>query len=753
MRLYRIKLISSIFIISLLISVFSPAAYTLSSRPAPSDLQENVLKLPESVSAELSFIEQASDLICKGNFDAEDEFVKQSYSEDPNEFNSSSRELLEIIEKYKDISEQMKIAREAAYQEKLDELEKIRIESESDVNDINDANDVNDIALVLSAITNVSEIANEEQRKQLLSDEYVQEVIQEAIDIAAEFEVEGKWLEAYTSCYIWLNAIDPNEKGYSDYAQKLYDKAVIAASFQDNACETREERYKGVDKSIFVRTIGYLDMNYVNILDYKQMAIKSTERCQLLGEVMGFPLEDFEIPAENQQSDAEYKISLSAWTTSLTVLLDELEESSIEIDRDKFLGIFENILQLNKVTVNLPEDVLIAQFSDAALSALDPYTVIVWPREVQDFEKLMTMEFSGIGVEISKPKGLLTIASLLPDTPAYKTGLDAGDVIEAVDGIETKDMTLTCAVSKITGPKGTKVTLKIRRPGEEETREVVITRGIIVVPTIRGWQRTEEGQWQYMIDPQNKLGYVRLTSFSMETASDLEKVLKELESEGLQGLILDLRFNSGGLLDSAVDVSDKFIEEGMIVYRVPRKGGITIYEDASKKGTHPFYPLVILINSNSASASEIVAGALADKQHERAVLVGSRTHGKGSVQGITSFIGGGAQLKYTMAYYHLPSGQRVESRDAMEKLGRKDWGVGPDVEVKLTNDEIADMLETQRDNDILVQANHNNADGLKVKKHSIEETLVSDRQLAVGLLVLKSKLIQTNAIAKAQSGS
>jgi len=753
MRLYRIKLISSIFIISLLISVFSPAAYTLSSRPAPSDLQENVLKLPESVSAELSFIEQASDLICKGNFDAADEFVKQSYSEDPNEFNSSSRELLEIIEKYKDISEQMKIAREAAYQEKLDELEKIRIESESDVNDINDANDVNDIALVLSAITNVSEIANEEQRKQLLSDEYVQEVIQEAIDIAAEFEVEGKWLEAYTSCYIWLNAIDPNEKGYSDYAQKLYDKAVIAASFQDNACETREERYKGVDKSIFVRTIGYLDMNYVNILDYKQMAIKSTERCQLLGEVMGFPLEDFEIPAENQQSDAEYKISLSAWTTSLTVLLDELEESSIEIDRDKFLGIFENILQLNKVTVNLPEDVLIAQFSDAALSALDPYTVIVWPREVQDFEKLMTMEFSGIGVEISKPKGLLTIASLLPDTPAYKTGLDAGDVIEAVDGIETKDMTLTCAVSKITGPKGTKVTLKIRRPGEEETREVVITRGVIVVPTIRGWQRTEEGQWQYMIDPQNKLGYVRLTSFSMETASDLEKVLKELESEGLQGLILDLRFNSGGLLDSAVDVSDKFIEEGMIVYRVPRKGGITIYEDASKKGTHPFYPLVILINSNSASASEIVAGALADKQHERAVLVGSRTHGKGSVQGITSFIGGGAQLKYTMAYYHLPSGQRVESRDAMEKLGRKDWGVGPDVEVKLTNDEIADMLETQRDNDILVQANHNNADGLKVKKHSIEETLVSDRQLAVGLLVLKSKLIQTNAIAKAQSGS
>ena len=535
MRYYRIKITFSIVVISLLTFVFSPAAFTLSSRPAPSELQENALRIPENVSAELSFIDRASDLICKGNFDAADELVKH---EDPNEQNSSSRQLLEIVNEYDNIIEQMKQSREATYQEKLDELDKVRLESESDVNDVND---VNDISSVLSAIANVSEIASEDQREQLLSDEYVHGIIQEAIDKAAEFEVEGKWLEAYTSCYYWLGAIDPNEKAYSDYAQKLYDKAVIAASFQDNACETREERYKGVDESIFVRAIGYLDMNYVNNLDYQQMSIKSIKRCQLLGEVMEFPLEDFKMPTENQQTETEYKKSLSVWATSLAALLEEIELSSTEVNRDKFLGVFENILQLNKVTVNLPQNVLIAQFSDAALSALDPYTVIVWPREVQDFEKLMTNEFSGIGVEISKPKGLLTIASLLPDTPAYKSGLDAGDVIEAVDGIETKDMTLTCAVSKITGPKGTKVTLKIRRPGEEEAKDVVITRGIIVVPTIRGWQRAETGLWHYMIDPENKIGYVRLTSFSSETSSDLEKVLDELESEGLQGLVMDLR--------------------------------------------------------------------------------------------------------------------------------------------------------------------------------------------------------------------
>jgi carboxyl-terminal processing protease len=252
-----------------------------------------------------------------------------------------------------------------------------------------------------------------------------------------------------------------------------------------------------------------------------------------------------------------------------------------------------------------------------------------------------------------------------------------------------------------------------------------------------------------MIDQKNKIGFVRLTSFSTDTAPGLEKVLLELESQGLRGLILDLRYNTGGLLDSAVAVVDKFVEDGVIVKRESGFGRMPIYETARKKGTHPNYPLVILINSNSASASEIVAGALADKRYERATLVGTRTHGKGSVQGITGFLGGGAQLKYTMAYYHLPSGQRVESRDAMEKLGRKDWGVAPDVEVELRSDELKKMMEIQRDNDVLVKANHNGTSDDSFKKRTIEETLAADPQLAVGLLIVRSKLIQDETLAQA----
>jgi carboxyl-terminal processing protease len=285
------------------------------------------------------------------------------------------------------------------------------------------------------------------------------------------------------------------------------------------------------------------------------------------------------------------------------------------------------------------------------------------------------------------------------------------------------------------------VRLTIRRAGEDKTRDITIRRAKIIVPTIRGWQRTERGEWLYMIDESRKIGYVHITSFSEKTASDLEEVLKQLEAEGLNGLILDLRFNSGGLLNTAVEVADKFLEEGPIVITRPRSWVSSTYAWAHKEGTHPNYPLVILINSLSASASEIVAGALADPLHKRAILVGERTHGKGSVQGVISYPKGGAQLKYTMAYYYLPSGQRVKSRDEVKKRGGKDWGVGPNIEVKLKSDEIKKMFDVQRDNDVLVRADHDK-EAAPLKKHTIEESLSADPQLAVGLLVVKSKLIQ-----------
>jgi len=717
-------------------------------------------------------IEEACSEICKGDFAAARQLLEESSESE----NTAITQLTNIISEYEAIEQRRRSAREAAYAEQLAELAQHQKSFGSrrfgagragaDANDVNDVNDANNLTEVLAVIAKAGEFAEQKQKEQLLSDVFVKLTFQQAVDKAAEFEAKGKWLDAYISCYSWLQAIDPENEAYSDYADQLLTKANIVASFQDSPCETREERFEGVQKEMFVRAIDALQFNYVSIIDYRQMATKAIRRCELLAEVMALSFDQIaqseSLVSSGEVSEGVPKESflppdskkLAAWSAALAAILDEINQLAIGVSKDKFIDILEKVLALNTTTVQLPRQVLIAQFAEAALFALDRYTVMVWPRQVQDFEKQMTNEFTGIGIEISREKGLLTVASLLPDTPAYNSGLDAGDVIEAVDGVPTKDMTLTCAVRKITGPAGTKVRLTIRHPptasllrsktAGEKTSDITITRAKITVPTIRGWQRTEQGRWLYMIDDANGIGYVRITSFSAETTPDLEKVLNELEAEGLKGLILDLRSNSGGLLDVAIKVTDKFLEEGPIVITRPRSWVSSTYASAHKEKTHPNYPLVVLINRISASASEIVAGALADEVHNRTTLVGGRTHGKGSVQGITPYPDGGAQLKYTMAHYHLPSGQRVESRDAMKKLGRTDWGVGPNVEVKLTSDELRKMIDVQRDNDVLVKADHDPCvPGLK--KHTIEETLATNPQLAIGVLVLKAKLIQEEA--------
>jgi len=674
-------------------------------------------------------------------------------------------QLADIVSEYEAIQQSRQSARQVVYQEQLDKLDKFRATADiNDLVDINDINDSNNITSVLSVIARAGGIANQQQKAELLADRFVNRVFQKVIDKAAEFESKGKWLDSYIICYRWLEQIDEGNKAYEDYAEQLIDKANIAASFEDSPCETRRQRYSGIKKEMFVRAVDVLSSNYVSILDYRQMATKAIERCHLLADIMRTSFEDMSQKDIELSSDEDFEPpdskALANWSSGLTAILDQVNKSFMGIGKDKFINIFEQVLVLNATTIKLPRSVLIAHFAEAALASLDPYTVIVWPKQSEDFEKIITNEFTGIGIEISKLKGQLTVASLLPDTPAYNSGLDAGDVIEAVDGVKTKDMSLICAVKRITGPAGTDVKLTVKNPSEEKTRDIIITRARIIVPTIRGWQRTapaacqnnvkssevssdiQAGKWLYMIDQANKIGYVRITSFSEKTASDFEKVLTYLEIQGLKGLILDLRFNSGGLLPSAADVTDKFIEEGLIVRTQPRIGPVN-HLPAHRKNTHPNYPLVILINNLSASASEIVAGALADPKYQRAILVGQRTHGKGSVQGISFYPGQGAQLKYTIAYYHLPSGQRVESRDAMEKQGRNDWGVKPDIEVKLRSDELEEQLKIQRDNDVLVKVNHDTK-GESIKKHKAEETLATDPQLAIGLLVIKSKLIESS---------
>jgi carboxyl-terminal processing protease len=694
--------------------------------------------------------------IYQGNFIGAGQRLVQAGAD--GELSTTQRALREVVDQYASIEARREEGRKDAYEEEMRGLKELQAtwteilrdpavaaQYPLDPNDPN-AIDPNDMTPVLAAVANVLEYATSEQKVALLDDPFVNQVLERCAGKSAELEAQGEWLEAYSVCYAWLKAIDPNNEAYSDYAEELIEKATIAASFEDSPCETSEQRYEGVRKRTFVTAVHILSVHYVNGIDFSEMALSALRRCRLLGEVVKIlPWEKIQAQARTTR-DAPKPNAISAWTVALAAMEDEIERASTDLDDRGLLDVFENVLRANLSTAELPEEILVTQFAEAALGSLDPHTNIIWPRQVSDFDKAMTNEFTGIGIEITKTSGKLTVASLLLDTPAYQAGLDAGDVIAEVDGVSTKDMSLHCAVKKITGPKGTEVKLKVIREGVKEPLAITLERDRITVPTIRGWQRIEGGNWRYMIDDEKKIGYVRVTSFSAETAQDLENVLTDLEKKGLKGLILDLRWNSGGLLNSAVNIVDKFISSGLVVWTQPGYGRMPDYQLAHTEGTHPDYPLVVLVNAVSASASEIVAGALADPKYERAVLVGERTHGKGSVQVITDYRLGGAHLKYTMAYYHLPSGQRVKSRDVVEKEGGTDWGVGPDIEVKLRSDEIRQMLKVQKANDVLVQKGHDQEDQ-EATKHTVATTLEADPQLAVGLLVVRAKLAEQKHLA------
>ncbi len=673
-------------------------------------------------------------------------------------------QLANILSRYEELQSKREKKRQAAFEEQLAELNKQKAKvnkSDSDPNssgtaavdpaadnalaagkdtaiedpfgDLDVSYEPNDIDLILAAAIRARDYAAPEAKGAVLEDPFVQQAIQKARAAAEQYEKEGKWIEAYGHCYYWLTLLYEDDKHYKDYAEKLTELAMIELSLKKSDCgESARQRYEGIEPYMFVRALQALETNYVNGLDYALMCEKAIQRCRLLGRVLTDSKEELGWRADPG--------TLEKWNAGI----DSIEAAFRQEQGDKTLRsiaqLFDDMMELNETSLAVPKEVVVAHFAEAALSALDPFTNLVWPWNVKDFEKSMTQQFSGIGVEISKATGVLKIGSLLPDTPAYRAGLDADDEILNVNGEPTDKMSIYCAVQKITGPKGTKVTITVRRPSTGKTWDVTIVRDRIVVQPLRGWQRKPDGQWDWIVDPANRIAYVRLTTFTETSGPDLDAVLKQLEKDGLNGLILDLRYNPGGYLSSAAEVADLFVREGVIVKSSPRNG-FASYDIAHTKGTHPDYPLVILINEGSASASEIVAGALQDPKHNRATLVGERSYGKGSVQVVTPYTGGGSQLKYTVAYYHLPSDQQVKNRYQMEKLGRKDWGIAPDVEVVINTAELREMLQMQRDNDVLVQADHDEASA-PTKRSSLAQTLDSDPQLATGLLVLQTKLIR-----------
>jgi len=680
-------------------------------------------------------VNSVCDKILRGDFVSAREIARKSAAFD----SIGLRQLRTIIDEYMAIEARRNASKNDAYREQIAKLEILRQKGFT--------KDINDVGKVLAVASKALGYSSKEQEQALLNDLLVRQAVRQAKRIAAELEAKGKWLDAYKICYSKLGQMYKDNKKYSDYAKQLLQKADILASLQDSPCQSCQERYAGIEKQMFINAVDFLDSSYVNIVDYREMTIKAVNRCKLLVEVMSSSYLEtrYKIP------DTQYEVSSAA----LTAILDEVSQSPAAIKKDKFIDVFERVLALSESPLkgtSLPPAVLITQFAKGALSALDPYTIIYWPSQAQNFEKKLTNQFTGIGIRFSKKEESPKVLSVLPDTPAYHSGLEAGDVIKAVDGVQTSRMPPDCVAQIITGPEGTKVTLTIRREGEDKTRDITLHRTKIIIPSIRGWQRSKTGKWRYMIDARNKIGYIRISSFNSRTVGDFDKTLAQLETQGLKGLILDLRSNPGGLLNSAIEIADGFIKEGLIA-RIQPRFGMPTYVSAHKEKTHPDYPMVVLIDRFTASSSEILAGVLQEPKHNRATVVGERSYGKGSVQSIVSRLGRGAKLKYTVAYYYLPSGQRIKSRDEDRKPGSENWGVLPDVNVKLRSDELRKMAKIQKANESTVKDHRN--DALKAHPAPIRrepklnwcrtsrETIDADPQLAIGLLVLQSKMIES----------
>ena len=292
------------------------------------------------------------------------------------------------------------------------------------------------------------------------------------------------------------------------------------------------------------------------------------------------------------------------------------------------------------------------------LSALDPYSQFMDPDAYNEMKVETEGEFGGIGIEITIKDDLLTIISPIDGTPAYKVGLKAGDKIVKINGKITRDLTLIESVKILRGKPGTDVEVTVLREKERKLLDFTITRSIIKLESIKRSEIIKDD-----------IGYVRLVEFQEKTKRDLETSLRKLEKQGMKGLILDLRNNPGGLLNAAVDVSDKFLEEDKVI--VSTKGRVEnqnfIFKSKGRK-KHLTYPMVILINGGSASASEIVAGAMQD--HKRGIIIGTKSFGKGSVQTVMPLSDGSA-VRLTTSKYFTPSGQAI----------RED-GITPDIIVE-----------------------------------------------------------------------
>lgn len=377
------------------------------------------------------------------------------------------------------------------------------------------------------------------------------------------------------------------------------------------------------------------------------------------------------------------------------------------------------------------DEQLFAHAMDGMLDNLDQYSAYLTPDDWEKFEQSLDLQFAGVGMELELDPDTkqLTVLSPLVGSPAYQAGILAGDRILRIGKTGTDGMSLNDAVVLLRGKPGEPVTLSILHPGEKQPKEVHLVREIVQIASVLGDTRNADGSWNFVLAGHNGIGYVRISSFTDETVVELREVITRLATRDLRGLVLDLRDDPGGYLDAAVDVCDLFLRSGVIV-TTKRRGG-QIARLCTAAGNTPFadLPLAVVVNQQTASAAEIVAAALQD--NHRAVVVGQRSFGKGTVQEIMPLGRDYGAMKLTTASYWRPSGQNIQRPP--RATAKDQWGVSPNegFEVVLDKEEFDRWQQWRADRDAFRPAT-------KPAAKKGEEPFV-DRQLLRAVEYLKQK--------------
>jgi carboxyl-terminal processing protease len=605
-----------------------------------------------------------------------------------------------------------------------------------------------------------------DDKKAFRSEKWIDDLVHETIDLAHQFEGKEQWLKALR-LYSDLGSVDPSTPEWKDKLKvatrrirllamynpqefkkiqeleakdreavdTLVNPATQPTTKTTKADDDRDDSFKtdwrqslkDIKMNMLWDALVDARLNYYREVSYRDLGLGGLSGLKVIATTKGL---EAAFPAmKDEGKKAEFLAELEKQQAKVK---DATVASEQRVVRDAIV----EMSTINDTTLQLPEEVFTSEFADAAFAELDPFSNMIWPSEVEEFNKNVQGEFSGVGIQIqSDDDGSLKVVSPLEDSPGYKAGIKAGDVIARINGKNAKGISINQAVKNITGKPGTQVTLTIRSV-DGTTKDYTITRQTIKVASVKGWNHRPGGGWDYFVDPQNKIGYIRLTQFTKLTTDELEKAVTEMQANGMKALIMDLRYNPGGLLSTATEVCDKFLTDGIIVStKADRPTPNLPKEEHAKADADDVLntPMVILVNQYSASASEIVSGAM--KDHHRALIVGERTFGKGSVQMLFPLSTRTAYIKLTTHHYYLPNGKCIHREE-----NSTDWGVNPDVTVEMTPEQMTAAIKARQDQDVLRDANAPADKKQEAIESAKKDPLAQDPQLSAGLLLLRLQL-------------